>query len=135
MVVPLRQSMLQNGAIPSTLDDPVVLFVANVASSIANVQGNFKATVWVRALNGLIISCFASKDPSTSASKAIEAMRMHAVSVVGVAAAGGGETKSSSIDENDMHDGREDICDLQFSLGKGYVIYTITIERLLLLTF
>ena len=45
-------------------------------------------------------------------------MRKFAVGIVGVAAEGG-ETKSESIDENDMKDGREDICDLTFSLAYG----------------
>ena len=91
----------------NTLSNPVVLFVADVAASIGNVQLNFKSSHWINALNGLIASCFDKKNQKESiaaASNAIEDMRLYAVSVVGVAAAGG-ETKSQSIDENDMKDG------------------------------
>lgn len=52
LVVPLRQSMVKNGAIKSTLNDPVVLFVADVAAAIANVQCDFVATTWSQALKG-----------------------------------------------------------------------------------
>ena len=114
----LRTSMSKNGAIKSTLNDSVVLFVADVAASIGNVQRNFSSSHWINALNGLIASCFVTNSPTSSASNAIEDMRVYAVSVVGEAVAGG-ETKSESIDENDMEDGREDICDLQFSLAYG----------------
>ena len=121
LVVPLRKSMKKHGALSTTLEDQVVVFVADVAASLGNVQRNFISSFWISTLNGLITSCFDTKNPSKSASDAIEEMCAFAVNYVGVEVAGG-ETKSDSIDENDMNDGREDICDLHFSLAYGSMI-------------
>ena len=114
----------------NTLSNPVVLFVADVAASIGNVQLNFKSAHWINALNGLIASCFDKKNQKESiaaASNAIEDMRLYAVSVVGVAAAGG-ETKSQSIDENDMKDGAYKIIMFFFYIKFESIIVPHTID-------
>merc|ERR1712166_824243 len=109
VVANLRTQMKTNKAMANSLTNPVVQFVADVASTLANVSNNFVSTTWKSALTTLLTPCFATADPEASASASVDALRLYAISVVGEAAAMG-ETKA---------DGREDICDLQFSLAYG----------------
>ena len=118
MCTALKKAMTANKAMASCLEDPVVQFVADVALTLGNISSNFIKSTWSGALSNLLAPCFATSDPSASATATIEALLVHAISVVGELAAFG-ETKADSIDENDMTDGREDICDLQFSLAYG----------------
>ena len=118
VVANLRTQMKANKAMANSLTNPVVQFVADVASTLANVSNNFVGATWTNALTTLLTPCFATGDPKASASASVDALRLYAISVVGEAAAMG-ETKADGIDENDMDDGREDICDLQFSLAYG----------------
>ena len=118
LVTALRAAMKSNGAMASTLEDPVVQFSADVAATLGNVSNNYVKQVWCSALTILLSSCFTTADPEASAVAAIDTLRLAAIAIVGEEAAMG-ETKSTSVDENDMDDGKSDICDLQFSLAYG----------------
>jgi elongation factor 3 len=119
--VTLRAAMASNKAMASTLDDAVVQFVAEVAATLGNVSNNFIKGTWDGALTNLLAPCFATSDPNVSAIAAVDALRNHAISTVGAEQAMG-ESKDGCIDENDMDDGRFDICDLKFSLAYGSAI-------------
>jgi elongation factor 3 len=118
MTAELKKAMTANKATKSALDDVVVQFVADVAVTLGNFSNNFIKSTWTGALSNLLAPCFATADPAASADAAVDALRLYAISVVGDAAASG-ETKADCVDENDMTDGREDICDLTFSLAYG----------------